>query len=267
MRLTLDHRSPVPLYHQLAEAIRYRIATGELKSGTVLPPLRRGAEIWAVNLHTVRRAYAELGRIGVVTTRAPHGTRILPGRAEKRGRPAPAARGQFLQSVVTEARLRHALGVDELIRLLRGLQAPSQQGAISVVECSETQCADLAGQIEELWRVSAAPWVVEQDDPPPDGLVVATYFHYNDVRLRWPGRLPDVRFLAAPARPPRRRPQVDRRSLRERGGDGQEHHRRSPPHPSREGVPANHQGRTEGERRSRNRQFPHPDPLLATNVG
>jgi DNA-binding transcriptional regulator YhcF (GntR family) len=196
MQLTLDHRSPVPLYHQLSEAIRYRIATGELKSGTVLPPLRRAAETWGVNLHTVRRAYAELARAGVVATHAPEGTRVLPGGAEIRGRPAPGSRERFLQSVLAEARLRHHLSADELIASLRRMKGAPPPRAVSVVECSLTQCEDLAGQIEERWKISARPWSLDRTEPPPAGLVIATYFHYNDVRLRWPDRLPDVRFLA-----------------------------------------------------------------------
>jgi DNA-binding transcriptional regulator YhcF (GntR family) len=202
MQLTLDHKSPVPLYHQLAEAIRYRIATGELKSGTVLPPLRRAAGIWGVNLHTVRRAYAELARAGVVSTHAPEGTRILPAGAESRGRPVPGDRERFLLSVVGEARLRHGLSAEELSALIRRMKAaPPGPRPVSVVECSQTQCEDLAGQIEQRWRVSARPWVLGGDGAPPPGLVVATYFHYNDVRLRWPDRLPEVRFLAISPEP------------------------------------------------------------------
>lgn len=197
MQLTLDHRSPVPLYHQLAESIRYRIATGELKSGTVLPPLRRAAGLWGVHLHTVRRAYAELARSGVVSTHAPEGTRVLPAGAESRGRPAPGDRERFLKSVVAEARLRYGLSAEELSALIRRVKAaPARPRSVSVVECSRTQSEDLAGQIEQRWRVSARPWVLGRDGVPPPGLVVATYFHYNDVRLQWPDRLPDVRFLA-----------------------------------------------------------------------
>jgi DNA-binding transcriptional regulator YhcF (GntR family) len=195
MRLSLDHRSPIPLYHQLAEAIRYRIATGELKSETVLPPLRRAAELWGVNLHTVRRAYAELARVGVVVTSAPRGTRVLSSPVAKPARQGPAVRERFLESIVSTAKLRHGLSVGELIELLREMKSPTPRAAISVVECSQTQCEDLAGQIEARLRVSAVPWVLDRGDAPPPGLVVGTYFHYNEIRVRWPERLPDVRFL------------------------------------------------------------------------
>jgi regulatory GntR family protein len=84
MAPSLDPASPVPLYHQLAEALRYRIATGALAPGTALPPLRAAARQWGVNLHTVRHAYAALASLGLVRTRAPHGTLVLGG-APRRG--------------------------------------------------------------------------------------------------------------------------------------------------------------------------------------
>jgi DNA-binding transcriptional regulator YhcF (GntR family) len=198
MRLSLDPKSPVPLYHQISESIRYRIATGDLEAGDPLPALRDAARDWGVNLHTVRRAYAELARLGVVTTRAPLGTRVL--RAETNGRARRTSttkeRERFVSAVVREARLRHGLDVGDLVRLLGRAQTPRAADlAVSVVECSRTQTADLASQVEEAFDVEAIPWSLEKAGAPPDGLVVATYFHYNEVRRRWPDRLEDVRFL------------------------------------------------------------------------
>ena len=194
MRLTLDHLGPVPLFHQLAEALRYRIATGELAAGVFLPSLRRAAALWGVNLHTVRRAYLELAQLGVVVTSTPGGTQVIPGAAEKHRPSEPAVRDQFIQSVLNDARLRHGLGVEEVVALLRQAKTPAARPLVSIVECSRTQCVDLAGQIEDRWRVRAHPWVLDSAES-PRGLVVGTYFHYNDIRLRWPERLPHVRFL------------------------------------------------------------------------
>ena len=86
--MKLEPTSPVPLYHQIAEALRYRIATGALVPGALLPPLREAAAQWGVNLHTVRRAYGELTEQGVTETCHPVGTRVLGvrrGRAAARG--------------------------------------------------------------------------------------------------------------------------------------------------------------------------------------
>jgi DNA-binding transcriptional regulator YhcF (GntR family) len=192
--VTLDHRGPVPLFHQLAEALRYRIATGELSAGAFLPSLRRAASLWGVNLHTVRRAYSELAALGVVVTSTPGGTQVRIGDVERPRASQPTARAQFIQSVLSEAKLRHGLDVQEVIALLRTAKTPAQRPVVSVVECSRTQSVDLAGQIEHRWRVKAHPLVLDGSEPPA-GLVVGTYFHYNDIRLRWPERLPHVRFL------------------------------------------------------------------------
>jgi DNA-binding transcriptional regulator YhcF (GntR family) len=194
MNIPLDHRSPVPVFHQLAEALRYRIATGELSTGTVLPPLRRAGRLWGVNLHTVRRAYAELARLGLVLTRTPAGTEVIRNAVKDETEPGSAGRRQFLEQVVQEARLRHGLDVEELIDLLARTGTPEALPEVSVVECSTTQSADLAEQLARRWRVKARGWVLDRGEPPA-GPVVGTYFHFNDIRLRWPERLPHIHFV------------------------------------------------------------------------
>ena len=66
---------------------------------------------------------------------------------------------------------------------------------LHVVECSEAQCRDLARQLEARWRVEARPWPLERSGAPDAGTVVATFFHYNELRTRWPERLHSVRFV------------------------------------------------------------------------
>jgi DNA-binding transcriptional regulator YhcF (GntR family) len=194
MRISLDHRSPIPVFHQLTEALRYAIATGELGTGTVLPPLRRASRLWGVNLHTVRRAYAELARLGLVVTRTPAGTEVIRNGVQERNPPGVEARRQFADRVIQEARLQHGLDLETLIGLLRGSRTQRRVPEVSVVECSATQSADLAEQLSRRWRVKARGWVLDRGEPPA-GPVVGTYFHYNDIRLRWPQRLPQVHFL------------------------------------------------------------------------
>jgi GntR family transcriptional regulator len=200
LHLDLVRSSPVPLYHQIAEAIRYRIATGALSPGAALPPLRDAAVQWSVNLHTVRRAYVELAREGLVATQVPHGTVILPGAA----RPADAGGGTpaldlFVERVAREAKQKHGLTLDQLAGLLERRHAlssaPSAHPVVHVVECSETQSADLAAQLAERWRATAIPWPLGRPAPPGRGPVVATYFHYSDIRASWPDRIGDVHFM------------------------------------------------------------------------
>jgi len=203
-----DAHSPVPLYHQIAEALRYRIATGAIAAGEVLPPLREAGRSWGVNLHTVRRAYAELAAAGVVETRAPLGTQVLPGTGRpaepgrsRASRAAAGAQATFLDRVIEDARRRHGLSLAQLLALLESRRGPSAraEATVRVAECSVTQSADLARQIERRWRVRAVPWPIDRPEPDAAEAVVATYFHYNDLRVRWPGRFADIHFL--PIRP------------------------------------------------------------------
>lgn len=189
----IDPRSPVPLYHQIAESIRDRIRAGELGPGDVLVPLREAAERYGVNLHTVRHAYTALAREGLVASEGARGTRVV-------GAPAGRSRSDrgagFVKRVIDEARILYGWSPEVLARSIAG--AASVRGArpvVHVVECSEWQCAAHAEEIMARGDVDARPWSLERDDEPPAGPVVATYFHYNDVRRRWPVRLGEVRFV------------------------------------------------------------------------
>jgi DNA-binding transcriptional regulator YhcF (GntR family) len=193
MHVRLDPDSPVPLYHQLAEALRYQIATGALTPGDVLPPLRRAAQEWGVNLHTVRHAYADLAEQGFVRTRAPTGTVVL----ERRSRGAAEGKVEaFLAGVLREASQTFGLSLDDLRRGLERAARAAEPETVHVVECSETQARELASQLEAAWGVRALPWSLERPGEPPAGPIVATFFHYNDIRGRWPDRFAHVHFAS-----------------------------------------------------------------------
>lgn len=64
----IDFKSGAPVYLQLVEQIRYAAASGSLKSGEPLPPIRALAEQLRVNRNTVAKAYTELESQGVIET-------------------------------------------------------------------------------------------------------------------------------------------------------------------------------------------------------
>ena len=197
MKLAMDPQSPVPLYHQIVEAIRYRIATGALKSGTRLPSVRAAASNWGVHLHTVRRAYAELAEQGLVDVRRAVGTtvRANPRSQDKRSLSLPLHRDliDFLKRI----RKKHGLDARQLCDLILLLESPGEavQPTVTVVECNMPQAEDYARQIESAWAISVTPWVLDATGEPPPGPIVSTFFHYNDVRARWPERLDDIHFV------------------------------------------------------------------------
>jgi molybdate-binding protein/DNA-binding transcriptional regulator YhcF (GntR family) len=73
------------LYQVIAEALRRRIASGELKPGEKLPPVREMAGQWNCTPGTVSRAYTQLAREGLVTGHRGGGTRVAPGEGRPEG--------------------------------------------------------------------------------------------------------------------------------------------------------------------------------------
>lgn len=195
---SVDSTSPVPLYHQIAESIRERIESGLLAPGSHLEPLREAARKWGVNPHTVRQAYAALARQGLVaTSRGRGGTRVT--RSPLAGGSAdPRDIDRFLERVRREAHRRLGLGSRALLEamLARFGESASERPAVWVVECSEWQCRCHGREIEERWSVEARSWPLTTKGEPPGDPVVATLFHYNDIRTLWPERLQGIAFVA-----------------------------------------------------------------------
>jgi len=198
--MNLDFKSAIPLYHQIAEELRRLIAAGDYKPGEILPGLHDAAAQWGVNLHTVRRAYKELADQGLVETRRPRGTMVLP--LPTADGKAPEAKkedlGSFIEDIARMARVRHRLSLDELAGLLTGSgeAIESEEGVVFVVEDSRRQARELAAQVEASFNVEAFGWRLDRSGPPPPGPIIGTYFHFNDIRRRWPRRRTDLNFVS-----------------------------------------------------------------------
>ena len=70
--MEFDDRAPI--YTQIMDLIKRRIAVGELKVGQQLPSVRDFAQQVVVNPNTVQKAYLELEREGYVATQRGMGT-------------------------------------------------------------------------------------------------------------------------------------------------------------------------------------------------
>lgn len=74
MQLTLQRESETPLYRQIVNQIRERIATGGLAPGHRLPTVRQLAEDLGLTRLTVHSAYAELQSQGLIESYVGRGT-------------------------------------------------------------------------------------------------------------------------------------------------------------------------------------------------
>ena len=67
-----------PMYLQIIEQIRRRIAVGDWKPGQAIPSIRQLAVDLQVSVITVKRAYLELERNGVILTHHGKGSVVAP---------------------------------------------------------------------------------------------------------------------------------------------------------------------------------------------
>ena len=77
MNIEIDFRSGIPIYLQMVERIKERIATGRLTPGDQLPTVRSLALELRVNFNTVARAYRILDEVGIISTQQGRGTYVM----------------------------------------------------------------------------------------------------------------------------------------------------------------------------------------------
>jgi GntR family transcriptional regulator len=77
MKIDVNLRSDIPIYIQIVEQVRQRVAEGELKPGDQLPTVRALASELRVNFNTVARSYRLLDEAGIISTQQGRGTYIL----------------------------------------------------------------------------------------------------------------------------------------------------------------------------------------------
>jgi GntR family transcriptional regulator len=67
-----------PIYLQIMEQIKRRVAIGDWPEGHPVPSIRQLAADLQVSVITVKRAYLELEREGVIVTQQGKGSRVAP---------------------------------------------------------------------------------------------------------------------------------------------------------------------------------------------
>ena len=85
MQVEIDLTSKIPIYVQIIDQIKHKIAIGELSPDDQLPTVRQMATDLRVNFNTVARAYRLLDDEGLISTQHGRGTFILPPASEQNG--------------------------------------------------------------------------------------------------------------------------------------------------------------------------------------
>lgn len=123
----ISQTDPRPLYLQVKEQLRHRIAVGELKPGDDIPSIRQLAADIRVSVITIKRAYLELELEGVIRTRHGRGSVVADNPKIGESLKAQELDRHLLEAVHAAAVMR--LTEEELIERLRQIRSANTKGS------------------------------------------------------------------------------------------------------------------------------------------
>ena len=112
--------APGALYQQIVDGLKREVSEGRLVPGTALPSFRGLAEDLLVSVITVKRAYEELEREGIIYRRQGLGT-FVSDTAGERSRDAKRERARRLLVEALREATEAGLDAKDVVDLLRTL--------------------------------------------------------------------------------------------------------------------------------------------------
>ena len=110
--------APGALYGQIIEGIQREISAGRLRPGDALPSFRQLATDLMVSVITVKRAYEELERGGILYRRQGLGTFVSETGQDRNREARQAEASQLFQAAIASAR-QAGLSDREIVSLVR----------------------------------------------------------------------------------------------------------------------------------------------------
>jgi GntR family transcriptional regulator len=117
---TISSAAPGPLYQQIIDGLKRDISEGRLPAGAPLPSFRQLAEQLMVSLITVKRAYEELQREGIIYRRQGLGT-FVAEHGDDRSRKIKAQRARELMRQALREAGEAGLSEKEIVEMFRHL--------------------------------------------------------------------------------------------------------------------------------------------------
>jgi len=112
--------APGSLYQQIVDGLKREVSEGRLAPGAALPSFRGLAEDLLVSVITVKRAYEELEREGIIYRRQGLGT-FVSDAADRKSREAKKERARVLLSEALKEATEAGLQTNDVVDLLRTL--------------------------------------------------------------------------------------------------------------------------------------------------
>ena len=127
MDITINVTDGVPIYRQIVNQVKYLVASGLLRSGEELPPIRTLALQLKVTPNTIVKSYGDLEIAGVVHKRQGSGTYVSEERPRLANRERQRIIEQRIDALLAEA---HQLNftADDILRMVRERKAAMDPG-------------------------------------------------------------------------------------------------------------------------------------------
>lgn len=187
-RSALPEREGKPVYRRIVQLLTGYIQDGTLREGAQLPTVRALAEQLGVAQGTVKRAYDELERQGILTKAAGRGSFVAyrPPQAQSAQEAAALAADQLLERL-------HTLGLSDtqmealLTERLRLRRQQRPQLRAALVECNPEILAQLRQQLGALEGIGLHPVLLDRARQHPERLasrcdvIITTAEHASEL--------------------------------------------------------------------------------------
>ncbi|MBQ8589423.1 MAG: winged helix-turn-helix transcriptional regulator [Firmicutes bacterium] len=189
LNLKLDGNSDSPLYKQIVESIQRAVHSGKLPSGYQLPTVRELADEMGISRGTIKHAYDQLQRLGIVEMTQGKGTFIL-GQTEEdnasRKEKAMVAIDQLFEQLedlgFTPREMEIYVGLK-----LRGLEEKYDVVKVAIMDCNPETLNLIQEQLSQIGYAEVASFglsqlneVVEKLNSDYD-LILTTSTHFAQV--------------------------------------------------------------------------------------
>lgn len=196
-----DKMSKVPLYAQAADWMEKRIEAGDPGEGERLPSEREMCALAGISRDTVKRAYLELERRGLITTGRGSGSRVTRQNLKSGRAVARETAGRAVERLKEAGLTRHETE-RAFLELMWSRLPESEKLNVAWVDCSGEIINDTVKELEKDCNIHVTPFLLEETEENPEPLFVGNYDliattinHLDDLQkafLEKMGRMPDA---------------------------------------------------------------------------
>ena len=186
----INNNVDLPIYRQLTNLIRSKVATGELAPGTKMPTVRELSDMIGIAQGTVKRTYDELESLGIVEKAQGKGT-FISGKGEK-SLPAESRKDRAMEAIDNMFDELEALGFSAMETEIflelkkRERESRNEKIKVAIIECNTEVLSNLVDQLRSedfdiyphlLSTIKKHPYKIGDDM----NLIITTATHFDEL--------------------------------------------------------------------------------------